>query len=114
MTNRAFITGVSGTELTASERGFILFKRNIAGPTQFVSLVGQLRDALGDPHAPVLIDQEGGRVQRLGPPNWPVYPAGAVFGRLYDLDPAFGLSAARLSARLIADDLSSLGVNVDC
>jgi beta-N-acetylhexosaminidase len=123
MTNRAFITGVSGTELTASERafisaerpwGFILFKRNIAGPTQVVSLVGQLRDALGDPHAPVLIDQEGGRVQRLGPPNWPVYPAGAVFGRLYDLDPAFGLSAARLSARLIADDLSSLGVNVDC
>ena len=123
MNKRAFITGVSGTELTASERafvaterpwGFILFKRNIADPTQVVSLVGQLRDALGDPHAPVLIDQEGGRVQRLGPPNWPVYPAGAVFGRLYDLDPAFGLSAARLSSRLIADDLFRLGVSVDC
>jgi beta-N-acetylhexosaminidase len=123
MTNRAFITGLSGTDLNDAERefiaaerpwGFILFKRNIADPTQVVSLVGQLRDALGEPHAPVLIDQEGGRVQRLGPPNWPVYPAGAVFGRLYDLDPAFGLSAARLSARLIADDLCRLGISVDC
>jgi beta-N-acetylhexosaminidase len=123
MNKRAFITGVSATELTGSERefiaaerpwGFILFKRNIADPTQVASLVGQLREALGDPHAPILIDQEGGRVQRLGPPNWPVYPAGAVFGRLYDLDPAFGLSAARLSARLIADDLFRLGVSVDC
>ncbi len=66
------------------------------------------------PDAPVLIDQEGGRVQRLGPPHWPIYPAGAVFGRLYDLEPAFGLSAARLSARLIADDLLQAGVTVDC
>jgi beta-N-acetylhexosaminidase len=123
MNKRAFITGVLGTELTASERafiaaerpwGFILFKRNIADPIQVASLVGQLRDALGDTQASVLIDQEGGRVQRLGPPNWPVYPAGAVFGRLYDLDPAFGLSAARLSARLIADDLFRLGISVDC
>ena len=58
------------------------------------------------PEAPVLIDQEGGRVQRLGPPHWPVYPAGAVFGALYDIDPALGLTAARLSARLIAADLT--------
>ena len=123
MNKRAFITGTSGTELTAHERefivaerpwGFILFKRNVADSGQVVSLIAQLREALGDPHAPVLIDQEGGRVQRLGPPNWPLYPAGAVFGRLYDIDPALGLSAARLSARLIADDLSRLGVTVDC
>jgi beta-N-acetylhexosaminidase len=123
MTNRAFITGISGTELNDAERefiaaerpwGFILFKRNIADPGQVASLVGELRATLGAPDAPVLIDQEGGRVQRLGPPNWPVYPAGAVFGRLYDLDPALGLSAARLSARLIADDLNKLGVTVDC
>jgi beta-N-acetylhexosaminidase len=67
-----------------------------------------------DAEAPVLIDQEGGRVQRLGPPNWPVYPAGAVFGALYDVDPTLGLTAARLSARLIADDLTGLGVTVDC
>jgi beta-N-acetylhexosaminidase len=73
-----------------------------------------LRGELGAPEAPVLIDQEGGRVQRLGPPHWPAYPAGAVFGQLYDIDPALGLAAARLSARLIAADLTDLGVTVDC
>ena len=123
MTMKAFIIGVSGTELAAEERefiaserpwGFILFKRNVGTPAQVASLVGRLRDAAGAADAPVLIDQEGGRVQRLGPPHWPVYPPGAAFGRLYDIDPALGLAAARLSARLIADDLLSLGVTVDC
>jgi len=120
---KAFITGVAGPRLSDVERdfiaaerpwGFILFKRNIETPAQVVSLVDELRNAVGDAAAPVLIDQEGGRVQRLGPPHWPVYPAGAVFGRLYDLDSALGLKAARLSARLIADDLAQLGVSVDC
>jgi beta-N-acetylhexosaminidase len=120
---RAFITGVSGPELSATERefirlerpwGFILFKRNIQTPDQVVRLVRELREALDNPEAPVLIDQEGGRVQRLGPPHWPVYPPGAVFGVLYDIDPALGLAAARLSARLIAADLLELGVTVDC
>jgi beta-N-acetylhexosaminidase len=120
---KAFIIGVSGTELAADERdfiaserpwGFILFKRNIATPAQVASLVGQLREAVGAEDAPVLIDQEGGRVQRLGPPHWPAYPPGAAFGRLYDIDPALGLAAARLSARLIADDLLPLGITVDC
>src|SRR4030088_3327753 len=123
MSSRAFITGVSGPELTAAERefitaerpwGFILFKRNIETPAQVILLVRELRAAIGNPDAPVLIDQEGGRVQRLGPPNWPVYPPGAVFSALYDLDRALGLSAARLSARLIAADLTELGVTVDC
>jgi beta-N-acetylhexosaminidase len=123
MGRRAFITGVTGTELRADERdfiaaeqpwGFILFKRNIDHPAQVAALVDGLREAVGDPDAPVLIDQEGGRVQRLGPPNWPVYPPGAAFGRLYDIDSALGLTAARLSARLIADDLTRLGVTVDC
>jgi beta-N-acetylhexosaminidase len=123
MNSRAFITGVSGPELSAAERefirlerpwGFILFKRNIQTPEQVVRLVGELRQAIGDPEAPVLIDQEGGRVQRFGPPHWPVYPPGAVFGALYDIDRALGLSAARLSARLIAADLLELGVTVDC
>jgi beta-N-acetylhexosaminidase len=123
MTKRAFIIGVSGTELSAAERefiraqrpwGFILFKRNIDAPAQVTQLVGELRRELGEPDAPVLIDQEGGRVQRLGPPHWPAYPAGAVFGRLYDIDRALGLTAARLSARLIAADLGALGITVDC
>ena len=63
---------------------------------------------------PVLIDQEGGRVQRLGPPHWPVYPPGAAYGAIYDRDRATGLAAARLGARLIAADLAQLGIDVDC
>src|SRR5947199_3948906 len=123
MNRRAFITGVSGPEPSAAERefirmqrpwGFILFKRNIETPAQVISLVQELRKAVSDPEAPVLVDQEGGRVQRLGPPHWSLYPAGAVFGVLYDIDPALGLAAARLSARLIAADLIELGVTVDC
>jgi beta-N-acetylhexosaminidase len=123
MNNRAFITGISGTELNDAERefiraerpwGFILFKRNIETPEQVATLVRELRSMTGDLDAPVLIDQEGGRVQRLGPPHWPVYPAGAVFGALYDVDRGLGLTAARLSARLIAADLIDLGVTVDC
>jgi beta-N-acetylhexosaminidase len=123
MSTRAFITGVSGTVLTAAERefirgmrpwGFILIKRNVEAPDQVSALVDELRNCLGEADAPVLIDQEGGRVARLGPPHWPVYPPGAVFGALYDLDPALGLTAARLSSRLIAADLTDLGISVDC
>jgi beta-N-acetylhexosaminidase len=123
MSTRAFITGVSGTELTAAERefirserpwGFILFKRNVETPAQVAALVAELRAAAGSADAPVLIDQEGGRVQRLGPPHWPVYPPGAIFAGLYDADSALGLTAARLSARLIAADLADLGITVDC
>jgi beta-N-acetylhexosaminidase len=123
MSTRAFITGVSGTELTAVERefirserpwGFILFKRNIETPAQVAALVAELRAAAGSADAPVLIDQEGGRVQRLGPPHWPTYPPGAIFAGLYDTDSTLGLTAARLSARLIAADLADLGITVDC
>ncbi|MBR0798021.1 beta-N-acetylhexosaminidase [Bradyrhizobium jicamae] len=123
MTNRAFITGISGPVLNDAERdflraerpwGFILFKRNIETPAQVAALVGELRAATGDSNAPVLIDQEGGRVQRLGPPHWPVYPPGASFSALYDVDPNLGLTAARLSSRLIAADLADLGISVDC
>jgi beta-N-acetylhexosaminidase len=123
MNTRAFIAGVSAAELTAEERqfigaarpwGFILFKRNIDTPSQVAILVRELRAAVGNPEVPVLVDQEGGRVQRLGPPHWPVYPAGVIFGDLYDIQPALGLTAAHLSARLIADDLTALGVTVDC
>jgi beta-N-acetylhexosaminidase len=123
MTARAFITGVSGFTLTADERdfmraeqpwGFILFKRNIETQAQVTALVEELRKSIDEPDAPVLIDQEGGRVQRFGPPDWPAYPPGAVFGALYDIDRKFGLTAARLSARLMAADLIDLGVTVNC
>jgi len=123
MQARAFITGISGPEVSVSERefirrerpwGFILFKRNVETPTQVTRLVRQLREAAAQPDAPVLIDQEGGRVQRLGPPHWPSYPPGARFGAIYDDDPGLGLAAARLGARLIAADLWELGISVDC
>jgi beta-N-acetylhexosaminidase len=123
MQTRAFITGISGPKLNAAERefiqherpwGFILFKRNIETPRQVALLVQELKNLAVVSDAPVLIDQEGGRVQRLGPPHWPVYPAGALFGALYDEDPSLGLAAARLSARSIAADLWELGISVDC
>lgn len=123
MSSRAFITGASGLSLTTEEReflreqrpwGFILFKRNVDNPLQVARLVQEFREAVEDSDAPVLIDQEGGRVQRLGPPHWPVYPAGATFGVLYDRDRDAGLKAARLSAQLIAADLADLGITVDC
>ncbi|MDR6302482.1 beta-N-acetylhexosaminidase [Nitrobacter vulgaris] len=123
MSSRAFITGASGLSLTTEEReflreqrpwGFILFKRNVDNPLQVARLVQEFRETVEDSDAPVLIDQEGGRVQRLGPPHWPVYPAGATFGVLYDRDRDAGLKAARLSAQLIAADLADLGITVDC
>jgi beta-N-acetylhexosaminidase len=121
MTARAFITGLSGSALTPDERAFvreadpwglILFKRNASDPSQLHRLVDSFREAVGWT-APVLVDQEGGRVQRLGPPHWPAYPPGAAYGQLYDQDPAAGLAAARLGARLIAADLRALGIDVD-
>jgi beta-N-acetylhexosaminidase len=121
--SKAFITGLSGTALSGAERdfiraerpwGFILFRRNIETPAQVAALTAEVRNVLGQADVPVLVDQEGGRVQRFRPPNWPLYPAGALFGQLYNIDPASGLAAARLSARLIADDLAQVGVTVDC
>jgi beta-N-acetylhexosaminidase len=122
MAARAFITDVSGLALTHDERAFlreaqpwglILFKRNVDTPAQVAALTASFRDALGRA-APILVDQEGGRVARLGPPHWPSYPPGAAYGRLYDADHARGLEAARLGARLIASDLKAVGIDVDC
>jgi beta-N-acetylhexosaminidase len=76
-------------------------------------LTASIRDAVGR-EAPVLVDQEGGRVQRLGPPHWPSYPPGAAYGRVYERDAAEGIKAAYLGARLIAADLAAVGVDVDC
>ncbi len=119
---RAFITGLAGPSLTDEEReflngtqpwGLILFKRNVSDPDALRRLIADFRTAVAW-HAPVLIDQEGGRVQRLGPPHWPAYPPGAAYGALYDRDHEKGLAAARLGGRLIAADLAVLGIDVDC
>src|ERR1700723_4589045 len=116
---RAFVCGCAGTALSDDERAFlrearpwglILFKRNVADREQLRALTDAFRDTLGRDDAPVLVDQEGGRVQRMGPPHWPAYPAGAVFGRLYARDRALGLRSARLGARLIAADLTAVGI----
>src|SRR5262245_22283591 len=107
MAVRAFITGLAGTTLTPAERAFlresepwglIVFKRNIDTPAQVIVLVASFRDAVGR-NAPVLVDQEGGRVQRLAPPHWLAYPAGAAYGRVYDRDPALGRKIGRASCR---------------
>src|SRR5215469_11956054 len=112
MADRAFITGLEGTAITPQERAFlreaspvglILFKRNITDPSQLKALIEEFRDIRG-PDAAVFIDQEGGRVQRMGPPHWPPYPPGAVYGELYRREPAQGLRAAWLGARLMAVD----------
>ena len=122
MAARAFITGLSGLNVSANERAFlreaqpwglIIFKRNVNTPQQVTELTKSFRDAVGWA-APVLVDQEGGRVQRLGPPHWPIFPPGARYGTIYDRDVASGLAAARLGGHLIAAELSVLGIDVDC
>ncbi|MDE1174466.1 MAG: beta-N-acetylhexosaminidase [Parvibaculaceae bacterium] len=118
----AAIYGCLGTSLSAEEKaffartqpwGFILFLRNCESPEQIGALSASLRDCVGR-DAPILIDQEGGRVQRLRPPHWPLYPAGRRYGDLYAMDREQGLEAARLGARLMAHDLKALGIDVDC
>lgn len=117
------IFGCAGTSLSAEERaffrdtapwGFILFKRNINNPDQVRALVSEFRDCVGDAAAPVLIDQEGGRVARLTPPTWAAHPPAARFGTLFATEPDAAREATYLNARLIAHDLAALGINVDC
>ena len=121
---RAFITGCAGLVLAPEEEdflrqsapwGLILFRRNVDTPAQVAALVAAFRTVVGREDAPVLIDQEGGRVQRLGPPHWPKYPPAEIFARRAEAGDNVGAAdAARLGARLMADDLASLGINVDC
>ncbi len=120
---RAFICGCAGLTLSDDERafiaryspwGFILFKRNIDNKDQVFALTSQFREIVGRPDAPVLIDQEGGRVQRMGPPHWPKYPAASLINRAVGLSDVQKVALARLSARRMAEDLRLVGVNVDC
>ena len=118
----AAIYGCSGHRLTEAERvffaearpwGFILFRRNIESPEQVRALTDELRDSIGDAEAPILIDQEGGRVQRMGPPHWPKYPPGEAYLKATN-DPLAARELVRLGARLMAHDLRAVGINVDC
>jgi beta-N-acetylhexosaminidase len=119
----AAILGCAGPTLSDEERaffqdvrpwGFILFRRNVESPDQVRALVDALRATVGRADAPVLIDQEGGRVQRLGPPHWRRYPPGRAYGELPANDPLSRREITRLGARLMAHDLAALGINVDC
>jgi beta-N-acetylhexosaminidase len=120
---KAFVSGCAGTSLAPEEEAFfaaeqpwglILFRRNCADRQQVSDLVGSFRDAVGRADAPILIDQEGGRVQRLRPPVWPAYPAARVIGLLAEADVEAGTRAAWLQGRLIAADLIELGITIDC
>lgn len=123
MSPRAVIFGCAGFNLSADERaffrdadplGFIVFARNIESPDQARKLIDDLRSCVARADAPVLVDQEGGRVARLKPPHWRKAPPGRVLGEFYRHDPAKGLEAARLNSRLLAMDVASIGCDVDC
>ena len=118
---KAFICGCAGLALNDEERAFvsredpwglILFKRNVADREQLRALTRSFRECVGRADAPVLIDQEGGRVQRMAPPHWRAYPAAAAIEA--GLEPSKAEAAAGLVARLIAHDLNEVGITVDC
>ena len=119
---QAAIFGLEGLELKREERalfrdsdpaGFILFKRNCENQEQLLRLTDSLRDLTGRPDLPILIDQEGGRVARMKPPEWPAFPAAENFARLYQAAPSSAIEATRSNARALALMLRSVGVNVD-
>ncbi|GAB4192335.1 MAG: beta-N-acetylhexosaminidase [Thalassobaculales bacterium] len=122
-TVKAAILGCEGSTLSSAEAaffraqnpwGFILFQRNCEEPDQVRALVGALREAVGRADAPVLIDQEGGRVARLKPPHWRPTPAPGRFAQRFAQAPELAVEGAWLNARLIARDLHALGITVDC
>ncbi len=115
--------GLEGPALTGAERsffasldpaGYILFKRNVVDPEQVRALTDDLRSLSGRDDLPILIDQEGGRVARLGPPHWPKFPPGRAFERLYDVAPVSAIEAIRHNCRALGLMLAELGITVDC
>ena len=117
------IFGLSGDRMTDEERaffrdvdpaGYILFKRNIVDRTQLRALTDDLRGLSGRDDLAILIDQEGGRVSRMQPPEWPAFPPGGAFNALYDVAPMSAIEAARANAEAIALTLSEVGITVDC
>ena len=117
------IFGLAGLALTSDEReffraaeplGFILFKRNVETRAQVRALTDSLRALSGRDDLPILVDQEGGRVARLGPPEWPAFPAGPAFDRLYDIAPMSAIQAMRANGQALGLMLSEVGITVDC
>ncbi len=122
---RAFISGCGGLSLSDREReffretnpwGLIVFKRNVQSTAQLADLAKEFRECVGRKDAPVLVDQEGGRVQRLSPASgdWRAHPSAQSFARVYSREPVIALRAARNCGRLMAEDLSAAGITVDC
>jgi beta-N-acetylhexosaminidase len=120
---QAAIYGLAGPQLTENERnffrdadpaGFILFKRNCCSIEQLRSLNDSLRELSGRPDVPILIDQEGGRVARMQPPQWPAFPKAEAFADLYNLAPSSAIEATRVNARALALMLRAGGINVNC
>ena len=119
---QAAIYGIEGLELTADERsffrdaepaGFILFRRNCENQDQLLRLTDSLREISGRDDVPILIDQEGGRVARMRPPEWPAFPAAEKFATLYRAAPSSAIEAVRSNARALALMLRSCGINVN-
>lgn len=119
----AAILAPAGTTLTADERaffadarptGYILFRRNVEDRAQLRALTDSLRALEGHDEVPILIDQEGGRVARMRPPEWPAFPSGEAFDRLYQLAPSSAIEAARVNARALGLMLNEVGVTIDC
>ncbi|WP_033920832.1 glycoside hydrolase family 3 N-terminal domain-containing protein [Sphingomonas sp. 37zxx] len=117
------IYGLSGLTLTADERafftdadplGYILFGRNVQDRVQLRALTDELRALSGRDELPILIDQEGGPVARMRPPEWPGFPAGPAFAALWQIAPISAIEAARCNAHAIALTLAEVGITVDC
>ncbi len=122
-THSAFITALGGLELSSEEAavlravrpcGVILFARNISDPEQVRRLTGAVREAIASDDLMILVDQEGGRVQRMKPPHWSLLPPGSHYAQCYVQDAAHALVATRLVARLMAEELRDVGINTDC
>ena len=120
---QAAIYGLAGTKISADEAaffrdaaptGYILFRRNIETRAQLRRLTDALRSLEGHDEVPILIDQEGGRVARMRPPEWQAFPSGEAFDRLYQLAPSSAIEAARVNARALGLMLNEVGVNIDC
>jgi beta-N-acetylhexosaminidase len=115
--------GLAGPALDETERvffrsvdpaGYILFRRNCVDRAQLRALTDDLRALSGRDDLPILIDQEGGRVQRMTAPEWLKLPSAESFARLYERAPVSAMEAVRLNARAISIMLREVGINVDC